>query len=159
MDFHIRLLGTQDAAVLDRVDPDVFDEPVRAELAERYLSDPHRLLAVALDEDAVVVGMASGVVYLHPDKPLQLFINEVGVAERARRQGLARRLVQALLDHARSLGCIEAWVATEESNATARALYAALGGVEDAERAVVYVYPLVAPDPAASDGDAPWSND
>lgn len=155
MDFQIRLLGTQDAAVLDRVDLDVFDEPVRAELAERYLSDPNRLLAVAFDEDAVVVGMASGVVYLHPDKPLQLFINEVGVAERARRQGLARRLVQALLDHARSLGCVEAWVATEEGNLAARALYSALGGVEDAERAVVYVYPLGSSDPDADEGEAP----
>jgi ribosomal protein S18 acetylase RimI-like enzyme len=151
----IRLLGAHDASVLDRVDPDVFDEPVRAELAKQYLSDPHRLLAVALEEDDLVVGMASGVVYLHPDKPLQLFINEVGVAAQARRQGLARRLVQALLDHGRSLGCFEAWVATEESNTPARALYAALGGVEDAERAVVYVYPLASPDAAAKEGSTP----
>lgn len=148
---NIRLLGPADAAVLDRVDPDVFDFPVQPALAQQYLSDPNCLLAVALDEQNVVVGMASGIVYLHPDKPLQLFINEVGVAEPVRRQGLARRLVQTLLDHARALGCTEAWVATEESNTAARALYEALGGKEDAERAVVYVYPLTATDTAAQD--------
>lgn len=42
----------------------------------------------------------------------------------------------------RELGCVEAWVASELGNPAARALYASVGGVEDAERAVVYVFPL-----------------
>lgn len=33
----IRLLSTQDIAVLDRVDPEVFDLPVQRALAEQYL--------------------------------------------------------------------------------------------------------------------------
>ncbi len=86
--------------------------------------------------------MATGIAYVHPDKPLSLFINEVGVSPRYQRQGIARRLTDRLLDHAKALGCKEAWVATEESNRAARALYAATGGVEDEDRAVVYLYPL-----------------
>jgi ribosomal protein S18 acetylase RimI-like enzyme len=138
----IKLLTPADAAVLDRVDDDVFDLPVQAGLAALYLSDPNKLLAVAQDAQGVVVGMASGIAYMHPDKPLQLFINEVGVAARCHRQGLGRQLVQALLDRGRAMGCTEAWVATEEGNTAARALYTALGGQEDAERAVVYTYDL-----------------
>jgi ribosomal protein S18 acetylase RimI-like enzyme len=140
--YQIKLLTPADAAVLERVDDDVFDLPVQADLAALYLSDPNKLLAVAQDAQGVVVGMASGLVYPHPDKPLQLFINEVGVAARCHRQGLGRQLVQALLDRGRAMGCSKAWVATEESNTAARALYAALGGREDTERAVVYTYAL-----------------
>ncbi len=99
----------------------------------------HLVVAVAGGE---VVGMASAISYVHPDKPLQLFINEVGVAEAHRQRGIGTRLVEFMLVHASSIGCEEAWVATEVSNTAARALYRATGGREDDERAVVYTYPL-----------------
>ena len=75
-----------------------------------------------------LVGFASAVHYVHPDKPVQLWINEVGVAERWRRRGVGRRLVEALLAHARTLGCEEVWVATEHDNVAAQQLYASTGG-------------------------------
>jgi ribosomal protein S18 acetylase RimI-like enzyme len=77
---------------------------------------------------------------------LQLFINEVGVAEQYMRHGLGKKLVRMLLEKAQELECAEAWVATEEENHAARALYKVLGGLEDASRAVVYTYPLQADD-------------
>jgi ribosomal protein S18 acetylase RimI-like enzyme len=137
----IRLLAPADLAVLDRVDPDVFDHPVEPSLAAEYLAGPNHLLAVAV-QAGTVVGMASGIVYVHPDKPRQLFINEVGVAETVRRQGIGQRLVQALLAEGRVRGCIEAWVATEENNEPARALYRSLAGKEETDRAIVYTWRL-----------------
>uniref|UniRef100_A0A832HZN0 GNAT family N-acetyltransferase n=1 Tax=Eiseniibacteriota bacterium TaxID=2212470 RepID=A0A832HZN0_UNCEI len=137
----VRLMDAAEAAVLNRVDPDVFDHAVQPRLAAQFLSSSGGLLAVAI-HDGVVVGMATGMAYVHPDKPLQLFINEVGVSARYRRRGLGARLVRALLDHARRIGCAEAWVATEEDNAAARRLYEALGGREDEARAVVYTWKL-----------------
>jgi ribosomal protein S18 acetylase RimI-like enzyme len=137
----IRVLGLEDLSVFEHVDPDVFDHAVQPALAERYLSTPGNLLAVALQE-RVVVGMASGITYVHPDKPLQLFVNEVGVAGTCRGKGIGKRLVLALLERGRELGCIEAWVATEVENAPARALYRSLEGVEDRNHAVVYTWRL-----------------
>ena len=136
-----RLLTAADAAMLERVDGDVFDNAVRPDLVERYLVHPDNLLAVAIENDEVV-GMATGIVYVHPDKPPQLFVNEVGVATRCHRQGIATALVKLLLERARALGCTEAWVATEEDNAAARALYRSMRGREDATRAVVYTWSL-----------------
>ena len=46
----------------------------------------------ALDA-GVIVGFASGVHYVHPDKPAELWINEVGVAPTHQRQGIGRRLI------------------------------------------------------------------
>lgn len=137
----VRLLDVGDAGVLADVADDVFDHPVRPDLAEAFLRQPQNLIAVAIDGTRVV-GMATGLTYLHPDKPLQLFVNEVGVSAAWQRQGLGRRLVTLLLERARELGCVEAWVATEVDNTPARALYAALQGVEDPEHAVVYTYDL-----------------
>lgn len=137
----IQFITAENAAVLDRVDEDVFDNAIDAGSLAGFLANPANLLAVAT-VDGEVVGMTSAIAYLHPDKPLQLFINEVGVSSRFQRQGIARRLLQAMLERGRVLGCAEAWVATEENNTAARALYSALGGVEDEDRAIVYVYAL-----------------
>jgi ribosomal protein S18 acetylase RimI-like enzyme len=135
----VRPLTLAEVDVLLRVDPDVFDDEVRLEWARDYLADPRAHLAVAI-VDGVVIGMASGLVYNHPDKPRQLFLNEVGVAEPYRRRGVGRRLIETLLEAGRAAGCVEAWVATETDNHTAREFYAALGGREEPSPAVVYTF-------------------
>jgi ribosomal protein S18 acetylase RimI-like enzyme len=138
----VKLLTIDDVEVLHRVDDDVFDDPVRPDLAAEFLADPRHHIAVAVD-GGVVIGMASAVHYVHPDKPPQLFIDEVGVASSHRRQGIASQLIALLLAHGRALGCSEAWVAADEDNAPARALYAKAGGQEEPVRAVIYAFPLV----------------
>lgn len=135
----VRLLGTEDAGVLDRVAEDVFDEAVVASLTREFLDDPRHHLAVAIDGDRVV-GIASALDYVHPDKPRQLWINEVGVAPPWQRRGLASAMIEALLAHAKRLGCVEAWVGTEPDNTAARGLYEALGG--QIEPAVIFAWAL-----------------
>lgn len=141
MTFTIRLIGPDDGSVLDRVAPDVFDGPVDAHWSAEFLKDPRHHLAVALDGD-VVVGMASGVHYVHPDKAPQFFINEVGVAPSHHRQGIGRRVLEALLQRGRDLGCTEAWVLTDESNSAAQQLYANGGGVLAPEPTLMYTFSL-----------------
>ncbi len=121
----IRRLTSDDAGQLERVADGVFDQPLDAALTAEFLADPRHHLVAAI-EDGMVIGMATGFHYMHPDKPAELFINEVGVAASHRRRGIARGLVGALLEHGRALGCREAWVLTEPANAAARDLYAGL---------------------------------
>lgn len=139
MTTEIRILRPEEARVLECVAPDIFDHPVDPKHRADFLADPRHHLAVALDGDTVV-GMASAVDYVHPDKPVELWINEVGVAPEYRRAGIGRRLLQALFDLARELGCREAWVATEPDNEAARGLYAAVGG--DSEPSIIYTFEL-----------------
>jgi ribosomal protein S18 acetylase RimI-like enzyme len=122
-------LGPSDAAVLDRVAPDVFEKPLEARLLAEFLSDARHYLAIAID-DGLVVGMASGVHYLCPDKPAEMFVNEVGVTPEYQNRGIGRRLLGALFERAKALGCREAWLGTDVSNAAARRMYAAAGGME-----------------------------
>jgi ribosomal protein S18 acetylase RimI-like enzyme len=129
MAFEMRVLRARDINVLDDVADDVFDGPVDAALSSMFLSDPRHHLCVCID-DGIVVGFSSAVHYVHPDKPPQLWINEVGVAPSHQRKGIAKRILSALLSIGRDLGCTEAWVLTDEDNAPARALYRSAGGTE-----------------------------
>lgn len=137
----IRVLGSDDTAVLEQVAVDVFDNEVDPRWSAEFLADPRHHLAVALD-DGQVVGMASAVHYVHPDKPPELWINEVAVAPSHHHRGIGRQLLDALFARGRTLGCQEAWVLTEQNNAAARGLYGAVGGVEAPEPVVMVTFAL-----------------
>lgn len=137
----IRFLNAGEAEVLEWVAPDVLDHPIQPAWAQAFLSDPRHHIAVAIDEN-VVIGFASGFHYVHPDKPAQLFVNEIGVAPRRQGQGLGPQLVSALLDRARSLGCREAWVLTDPENTAARRAYAKAGGSKAASLQVMATFSL-----------------
>lgn len=127
MTVEIKLLRRGDDAVLRRVAEGVFDNAVDPALVAEFLADPRHHIAVAV-EAGTVVGFASGVHYVHPDKKAQLFVNEVGVAPSHHRRGVGRRVLAALLAEGKRVGCVEAWVGTEPDNAAARGLYVALDG-------------------------------
>jgi GNAT superfamily N-acetyltransferase len=142
----IRVLQQDDEHVLARVGADVFDNPVDARATREFLHDPRHHIVVAID-DGVVVGFASAVHYIHPDKPIpELFINEMGVASTHRGRGIGKAILQRLLDHARGLGCAEAWVLTERSNQDAMRLYARSGGVERPTDQVMFTFPTTSAD-------------
>lgn len=127
MAIEIRVLSSREGKVLRNVAPEVFDNPIDPALAAEFLADPRHHLVVALDGE-LVVGMASAVDYIHPDKPVALWINEVGVSPAYQRQGIGQRLVQAILALGQELGCEDAWLAAEASNVAANGLYTSVGG-------------------------------
>lgn len=137
----IRVLHAGDDAVLGRVAPDVFDHEVNPAWAAEFLRDPRHHLVVAIDA-GVVIGFVSAIDYVHPDKPAQLFINEVGVAPSHQRRGIGRKLMAAMFDVGRSLGCREAWVGTEHDNTGARRLYASLKESRPPEDFVLFEFKL-----------------
>ena len=139
MPLEIRLLGPDDAGVLEHVADDVFDNPVDPRWTHEFLNDARHHLAVAV-ESGCVVGMTSAVHYVHPDKAPQLFINEVAVAPTHHGRGIGRQLMTRMLAHARALGCTEAWVGTEETNMRARRLYAGANGVGTPELFLMYTF-------------------
>ena len=139
MTITVRLLGPDEASVLDNVATDVFDYPIDPRWCAEFFGDPRHHLVVALDGD-LVVGMASGVHYLHPDKPPELWINEVAVAPTHHGQGIGRQIVSTLVAHAKSIGCYEAWVLTSPTNEPAKRMYRAAGAIPDEELSVMFTY-------------------
>ena len=129
------MLGPGDEEAILASGDVVFDSAPDPALTIEFLNDPRHHIAGALI-DGRLVGIASGFHYIHPDKPAELWINEVGVADAFQRRGIARKLMNTLLEHSRKMGCREPWVLTETDNMPARKLYAAVGAKEET---VVYL--------------------
>ena len=131
MSFTIKRLTASDAPLFARIAPDVFDEPVDAVRLAAYLGTPGHKMMVALDGNTIV-GQCGGVVHRHPDKPTELYVDEVGTASTHRRQGIARAMLDELFAWGRELGCTEAWLGTELDNVAANGLYRGYRPLEDA---------------------------
>ena len=119
-------LTPANAALLRRVAEDVFDDEIVPERVAAFLAESGHLMLIAVD-DGLVVGQLAAVVHRHPDQPTELYLDNLGVTPGHRRQGIARRLMEEMLDLGRGLGCEECWVGTEVDNEPARGLYARFG--------------------------------
>ena len=135
----IKTLSKDDLSLLMNVAEDVFDNPIDESFAREFLNDPRHHIVVAIS-DGMIVGFASAVHYIHPDKPPELWINEVGVAPSHHRQGLGKAILQELLLLGRKLGCKNAWVLTERNNTPANRLYMSIGGKADPGETIMYEF-------------------
>jgi aminoglycoside 6'-N-acetyltransferase I len=140
MDVEIIHVGPGDAALLDRVADDVFDAPIDPARLAVYLASAGHILLVAR-VDGEVVAQLGAVIHYHPDQPTELYIDNLGVAAKLQRRGIARRMLQRLFELGRAAGCEEAWVGTEHDNEPARKLYEDLGETK-ADPFVLYLYEL-----------------
>ena len=81
----VRRLGPGDEREVGRF-AGAFDEPIRPESVAAFLGDDrHHLLVATVDGEPA--GFVSAVEIFHPDKPMELFLNELGVDEPFRRRG------------------------------------------------------------------------
>jgi ribosomal-protein-alanine N-acetyltransferase len=119
------------------------------------LDGPHGYYLVAPADDGAIDGYAG---LLAPEGSGQADIQTIAVVERARRRGLGRTLMLALLQEARRRGASEVFLEVRADNPGAQALYASLGFAEIAVRPNYYqpegvdaiVMRLALPDPEAT---------
>ena len=141
MNATIRVLGPDDADVLGSVARDVFDEALDPKLVSEFLADARHHIAVAV-QDGRVIGFVSAVHYVNPDKPAELWLNEVCVSPAHQGRGIGRRLVATMLNVGRELGCVNAWVLTDSTNDAAKRLYQSAGGEEASVPSVMFEFEL-----------------
>ncbi len=124
--FSLNIFSVGDEAVLARVAADVFDDVVTGAWLTAYLAEPNHHLMVAVTSDEVV-GQIRAVLHRHPDRPPELYIDNLGVTPTLQRQGIATKLLGAMLELGKHLGCEEAWLATEHDNSQAKGFYESYG--------------------------------
>jgi ribosomal protein S18 acetylase RimI-like enzyme len=125
----IRTLGPPDLATLLTVSDGLFDNPIRPTEAAAFLADPANLMLLAFDGDQAVA-MLTATFLRHPDKPLSLFVNELGTRDGWQRQGIATALMTRALAIARDRGARGTWLGTESDNTPAIAFYRSLAASE-----------------------------
>ncbi|MCB1338732.1 MAG: GNAT family N-acetyltransferase [Maritimibacter sp.] len=125
------------AKALGDVADDVFDAVIDPARLAEFVADPRHLLWFA-EAGGQVVGFASATELFHPDKPPQIFINEIGVAPAWRRRGIGRALVEKLVAAARERGCNYAWLGTDTDNTAGNACFRSVPGSERAGSFVMW---------------------
>ncbi|MEM7700335.1 MAG: GNAT family N-acetyltransferase [Pseudomonadota bacterium] len=133
--FDTHWITAANAGLLDRVAPGTFDHAIDPKRLERYLANPANWMCVAV-KDGLVVSMCMCVVHDHPDKPTELFLDEIGTGDDWRQQGAARVLMEKVFERADAEGIEEIWLGTEPDNVAARALYESTGA--KGEEALIY---------------------
>ena len=104
----------------------LFDHDPTVDRATGFLrGDGNHLLVAYVDDHPV--GFVSGIELGHPDKPTEMMLYELSVAEDFRRRGIGSALVEALAVRARELGCAAIWAPTDSGNEAATATYRATG--------------------------------
>ncbi len=121
-DFTCALIDTGNAALLDTIEDGVFDAPVRGDFLAQCLANPNQFLIVAI-ADGRVIGKALAYVFHFPDKPSEIYVEEIDVAKKWRRQGIASALLDAVGAEGKTRGIAEFWLVTEKDNKPARKLY------------------------------------
>lgn len=113
----------------------------RAFLRERFNHGESSVILAFAGDDAV------GFTQLYPSfssgSMARIFVlNDLFVAERARRKGVASNLMSAAADYGRSVGAVWLTLATAISNETAQSVYKAAGWKRDEQ---FFVYRLAIP--------------
>lgn len=135
----VRRLGVGDEEAAQRA-CQVFGAPGEVDPAA-FLGRPEHALIVGEDESGVA-GWAYGHELIHPDVERTMLLYALDVAERGRRHGLGKALVDAFVANARDAGCTEVWVLTANANAAGLATYAASGGQRDPVDQVMFTWKL-----------------
>ena len=118
-------------------DMESYDETALRE----YLSHDDNVLLVAYDSDEIVGLLLATKIYLPyaQGRSNWMYVDELDTKPSHRRQGIARSLMQKIIDIARDRGIAEVYVATELDNTNAQKFYESLQPVEF-ERAIGYTY-------------------
>lgn len=140
MGIQIKQLAPGDEAILGRVATDVFDEAIDPDYLRSYLAEANHHMIVAIQAHEVV-GQIRAVLHRHPDRPPELYIDNLGVTPTLQRQGIATKLLDAMLGLGKTLGCEEAWLATESNNTQAKGFYESYKAL-DPEPMVFYLFKL-----------------
>lgn len=122
--FHIRPASEDDLPALVRLDTELFPDFAYPYFVLRQFLDLYQDRLLVLDDGSSLHGYALSA--LSADGRTSWILG-LGVAERLRGRGLARRLMQETLRRLPADGVHEVWLTVEPANTAAIALYHSLG--------------------------------
>lgn len=135
----VRVERVVDAATIQR-GAELFDQLPHRPHVSRFLAGSGHHLLFAWDEAGRAVGFISAMELIHPERATEMYVDELGVEESARRRGAATALIEALRSIARDAGCCALWAATEPDNRAAAATYRRAGAT-GGDPAVIFTWP------------------
>lgn len=94
-------------------------------------------------ENNNIVGFAYAYTLLRPNGKTMFYLHSIGMLPNHQNKGYGTKLMQFIKDYSIKLGCSEMFVITDKGNPRTCHLYEKLGGKNDYEDEVVYVYDYI----------------
>ncbi|MFA6219527.1 MAG: GNAT family N-acetyltransferase [Erythrobacter sp.] len=130
----IRLLSSDDFDLVLSAEG-LFDHQPIPQQTAAFLASDRDFIWFAM-EALVPIGFVSASVILHPDKLPHLFVNERATREDRRRRGVARMLLQTVVDFGKSNSIWPLGLAAEGDDEPAKAVYRSPDGFGERDAVV-----------------------
>ena len=91
-------------------------------------------------EENKIVGFAYAYTLLRPDGKTMLYLHSIGMLPNYQNRGYGTQLLSFIKEYSRKIGCSEMFVITDKGNPRACHVYEKLGGKNDYDDEIVYVY-------------------
>ena len=106
---------------------------------ETFLNDKNAYGFIAKKENNIV-GFAYAYTLLRPDGKTMFYLHSIGMLPDYQNNGYGSKLLEFIKNYSIEIGCSEMFVITDKGNPRACHVYEKLGGKNDYEDEVVYVY-------------------
>jgi GNAT superfamily N-acetyltransferase len=87
-----------------------------------------------------IVGFAYGYTLLRPDGKIMFYLHSIGMLPNYQNKGYGSQLLKFIKQYSKQIGCSEMFVITDKGNPRACHVYEKLGGKNDYDDEIVYVY-------------------
>lgn len=133
-----KLLEEQDIGLMEAVLKDdnmIFNK----EYLKKFLSDKNSYGFIAKENNSIV-GFAYAYSLIRPDGKVMFYLHSIGMLPNYQNNGYGTKLLEYIKNFSINIGCSEMFVITDKGNPRACHVYEKLGGKNDFEDEVVYVY-------------------
>jgi len=134
-------LEKSNAPILNNIAENVFDHKIDLNSLQSFLDCPRHIMLLAVEND-LVIGMVSAVEYFHPDKPPQLWINEIGVTPNQQNKKIGRQLLKGIIEEGKKRGCQYAWLGTDVDNFNAHRCFDSVPKKDKPEKFLLYEWEM-----------------
>lgn len=104
-----------------------------------FLNDKNAYGFIA-KENNKVIGFAYAYTLLRPDGRTMFYLHSIGMLPNYQNNGYGSQLLSFIKEYSQKIGCSEMFVITDKGNPRACHVYEKLGGKNDFEDEIVYVY-------------------
>lgn len=133
-----KLLEKQDLELMEDVLKD--DNMIfNIEYLNSFINEKNAYGFIAKEKDKIV-GFAYAYNLLRPDGKSMFYLHSIGMLPDYQNNGYGSALLSYIKEYSKSIGCNEMFFITDRGNPRACHVYEKLGGVNDYEDEVVYVY-------------------
>ena len=104
-----------------------------------FITNPNTFGFICKQEN-YIVGFAYAYSLIRPDGKTMFYLHSIGILPKYQNLGYGTEFLTYIKEYSKSLGCSEMFVITDKGNSRACHVYEKIGGKNDYENEIVYVY-------------------